>query len=234
MRHKTILEVKNLNVEFGDEKVIENISFEVNKGDIFTILGPNGAGKSVLLRTLLGLLPYRGEIKWEEGIKTGYVPQRLPFVKNMPITVREFLKLKKNSDEKVFPDALSSVGLKDNILNKSMGILSSGQFQRVLIVWGLLANSDVLLFDEPTAGIDVGGEETVYTLLKKLQKEKDLTIVLVTHDLSIIYRDATKVLCLNHKRVCCGLPKEVLTEQGLGQLFGDEVKYYHHYHPPHE
>ena len=77
----TILEVKNLTVELDREKIICNLSFKVKEGDTITILGPNGAGKTVLLKTLLGIFPYRGEIKWKEGIKVGYVPQRLPFIK---------------------------------------------------------------------------------------------------------------------------------------------------------
>ena len=89
-----ILKVKNLNVELGREQIIKNLSFEVKKGDVLTILGPNGAGKTVLLKTLLGLLPYNGEIYWKPGIKIGYVPQRLPFIKNIPISVNEFFELK--------------------------------------------------------------------------------------------------------------------------------------------
>jgi len=80
-----VLRVKDLDVRLDHQSIIENLSFEVKKGEVLTILGPNGAGKSVLLKTLLGLLPYKGKIEWAKGIKTGYVPQRLPFIKDIPL-----------------------------------------------------------------------------------------------------------------------------------------------------
>jgi len=96
----TILRVKNLNVKLNDEKIIEDLSFEVKKGDILTILGPNGAGKTVLLKTLLGVLPYKGEIEWQKEVKIGYVPQRLPFIKDAPMSVEDFFELKGASKKK--------------------------------------------------------------------------------------------------------------------------------------
>ena len=230
MKEDIILKVKNLDVEFDEQKIIDDLSFEAKEGEVFVILGPNGAGKTVLLKTLLGLLPCKGEIQWKKGIKIGYVPQRLPFIKDMPLSVEEFFNLKKTSSLEI-KQVLKSVGMSDvSILEKMVGLLSSGQFQRILIAWGLINNPQVLLFDEPTAGIDIGGEETIYTLLSKLKKEKGLTIFLVTHDLSIVYNEADKVLCLNHKKLCYGLPKEVLTSQNMAELFGQEVKFYEHTH----
>ena len=87
-----------------------------------------------------------------------------------------------------------------------IGKISSGQLQRVLIAWGLVGNPTVLLFDEPTAGIDIGGEETIFNLLNKIEKEKNLSIILVTHDVSVIYGFADSVLCLNKKLICYGPP----------------------------
>lgn len=229
---ETILSVKDLTVEFDDNRILDDIAFEVNDGEVFVVLGPNGAGKTVLLRTILGLLAYKGSVEWKNGVKIGYVPQRLPFVKDFPLTVGEFFGLK---DGHVDPkEALISVGIKDEgFYKKSMETLSSGQFQRVLVAWALLGDPDVLLFDEPTAGIDIGGEETIYTLLQKLKKEKGLTIVLVTHDMNVVYREADKVLCLNHKRMCFGLPKEVLDSQKMADLFGGDVRLYTHEHHEH-
>jgi len=225
-----VLRVSDLSVELENEKVINNLSFELMKGDILTILGPNGAGKTVLLRTLLELLPYKGKVEWKDKIKIGYVPQRLPFIKDIPLSVKDFLKLKNASDKEI-EEALHSVGFKQDLLGKKIGYLSSGQFQRVLIAWSLVENSEVLLFDEPTTGIDIEGEETVYRLLTRLKRDRELTVVLVTHDLSVVYSFSNSVICLNKQQpVCQGSPQEVLTPENLKRLYGEEVKYYRHEH----
>jgi len=225
-----ILRVKNLNVELGGEKIISDLSFEVKEGETLMILGPNGAGKTILLRTLMGFLPFKGDIQWRKGIKIGYVPQRLPLIKDIPLSIEDFFDLKKVTKEKII-DSLNSVGIKDSsLLKKRIGAISSGQFQRILVAWGLIGDPQVLLFDEPTSGIDLGGEETIYGLLEKLKKEKNLTIFLVTHDLSIVSRQATNVLCFNKKMLCYGPPKEILTSQNISQLFGEEIGFYQHKH----
>ena len=229
MKDDLVLEVKDLSVELAGEKVINNLSFELKKGDTLTILGPNGAGKTVLLKTLLGLLPYKGEIEWKKNVRIGYVPQRLPFIKDIPLSVKDFLKLKKSSEEEI-EGILNSVGFKENLLDKKIGNLSSGQFQRILIAWSLIENPQVLLFDEPTTGIDIEGEETVYNLLAKLKEERELTILLVTHDLSVVYAFSNYVICLNKQPICYGFPQEVLTPENLKRLYGEEVKYYRHKH----
>ena len=223
-----ILKVKNLSVELDKEKIIEDLSFEVKEGDVVTILGPNGAGKTVLLRTLLGILPYQGEIAWKEKIKIGYVPQRLPFIKDTPMNVEEFFKLKGASEEEI-KEILTSIGFEDFFSNKNIGEFSSGQFQRILVAWALVKNPNVLLFDEPTTGIDIGGKKTVYALLAELNKKRNLTILLVTHDLSVVYKFSDFVICLNKCPVCQGAPKEVLTPEILQKLYGEEVKFYEHH-----
>ena len=227
----TILSVKNLSVSFnGKEKILDDVNFEVKEGENLIIMGPNGAGKSVLLKTLLGLIPYKGEVKWKDGIKIGYVPQRFSPEKRFPLNVEEFFKFKKITREKI-KEALASVGLHDEvILKRTIGEISSGQMQRVLIAWSLVSKPDVLLFDEPTAGIDIGGEETVYKLLSNIEKEKDLTIIFVTHDLSIIHKLADSVLCLNKKMVCYGGLSELGESDVFEKLYGHEVKVYKHTH----
>ncbi len=229
MENDYILKVKNLTVGIDNQTIIENLSFQVKRGDVITILGPNGAGKTILLRTLLCLLPYEGKIQWKSGIKIGYVPQRLPFIKDIPLSVHDFFRLKK-SNEKETKDILNSVGFREDFFNKKIGDLSSGQFQRILIAWALIRNPQVLLFDEPTTGIDISGEETVYKLLARLKQERKLTMLLVTHDLSVVYKFSTDVICLNKHLICHGHPKEILTLQSLRELFGEEVKYYQHKH----
>jgi len=228
MEKDIVLKVENLDVELEGERILENLSFEVKEGEVLTILGPNGAGKTVLLKTLLGILPYQGEIEWKKGVKIGYVPQRLPFIKDVPMSVKEFFDLK-NVSGKESEEILGSIGLEKDILEKKIGDLSSGQFQRILVGWALVGNPQVLLFDEPMTGIDISGQESVYNLLEKLRKERNLTILLVTHDLSIVYKFATNCLCLNKKMLCYGAPKE-LTSERLSQLYGGKIKFYRHSH----
>lgn len=224
-----VLTVKNLTVTLDSRTIIENLSFGVARGEVLTILGPNGAGKTVLLRALLGLLPYKGYIEWQKGVKIGYVPQRLPFIKDIPMTVRNFFELK-GCPKRDIEEVMASIGLKKEMLERKAGALSSGQFQKVLIAWSLFGKPDILLFDEPTTGIDIAGEESVYSLLGMLQRERNLTMLLVTHDLSIVYNFSTRVLCLSRHLVCYGIPDKVLTPESLKQLYNSEVKYYQHKH----
>lgn len=236
-----ILDVQNLSVSFDDNKIIDNLSFSVRKGEVIAIVGPNGAGKSVLFRALTGLVPHLGKIDWRPGLKINYIPQKFGVEKDFPITVKEFLQLK-SKDHGSIMSALSAVGLKakssdydehhveHHLLNQRMGWLSGGQLQRVLIAWALLDNPDVLLFDEPTAGIDIGGEETIYNLLKKLNDEISLTVLVISHDLNIVYKYANNVLCLNKEKICFGPPKDVLDRQALIELYGSEAGFYAHKH----
>jgi zinc transport system ATP-binding protein len=227
-----MLEVSNLNVKIDNEEIIKNISFNLAPGEILTILGPNGAGKTVLLKTLLGLLPYEGKIKWSKKYKIGYLPQGLNqlFFKNLPLTVLDFFNFK---NEKLNKDKIIKylffVGLNQNILKKNIGNLSSGEFQRVLMAWVLIDEPEVLFLDEPTTGLDLGGGETIYSLLKKIQEEKNLTIILVTHDLNVVYSFSNKVLCLSKKgKICFGAPEEVINPETLKEMFGGEIKFYKH------
>lgn len=228
---ETILEVQNLTVELEKDKVIDNISFDVQQGDIVAIIGPNGAGKTVLLRSLLGFLPYRGKINWIKPLRKGYVPQRLPLVKNIPLSVAEFFELKiKYGKSHDITNELTAVGLKREILNSPLSILTPGQYQRVLMAWQLMTDPEVMLFDEPMEGIDASGQQSIYQYLKKIHKEKNLTIFLVSHDLSVVYKLASKVICLSRHLVCTGMPNEALTEEMLTKLYEGETKFYQHHH----
>lgn len=224
-----ILEVSNLSVSFGNQKVLDNISFSVERDGTLAIIGPNGAGKSVLFRAILGLIPYDGEVKWADDVKIGYVPQKLFVQKDLPLTVLEFLKLKENNISNI-EKVLNSVGIKKTgILKTRLGDLSGGEIQRVLIANALLGNPQVLLFDEPTSGIDIAGEETIYGLIERLKKEVDLTIIFISHELDIVYQHATDVLCLNKEKICFGKPREVIDKETLSKMYGEDVKVYKHY-----
>jgi zinc transport system ATP-binding protein len=119
------------------------------------------------------------------------------------------------------------MGLEKSILKKNLGELSGGQTQRLLIAWALLQQPDVLLLDEPTAGVDAGFEDTIYSLIRRVQTERGTTVLLVSHDLSVVYRYAQNVLCLNTSVVCQGPPLEVLTPKELTALYGDGGYYRH-------
>jgi zinc transport system ATP-binding protein len=224
-----ILRVENLNVRLNGEDVLTDLSFDVIEGEVLAILGPNGAGKTTLLKALLGIVPYEGIVKWREGVKVGYVPQRLPFIKDLPLSVKEFFRLE-NASEGEAMEILKSIGLGEEILGKKVGDLSSGQFQRILIGWALASDPNVLLFDEPLAGIDIGGQESVYGLLERLREEKNLTILFVTHELSIVYRLADRVLCLNKRMLCSGAPREKLSPDAISNLYASPIKFYQHKH----
>ena len=224
-----ILKVRNLNVELDGEQIIKDLSFEVNQKETVVILGPNGAGKSTLLKALLGLVPYSGEVSWATRDISYLPPQELLQRKNLLLNVKEFFSLKKVSPEKA-SEILEQVGLDSSLLEKRFGSLSTGQFQRVIIAWALVNEPSVLLFDEPTSGIDVGGQETIYSLLHKFWERGNLTILLVTHDLNIVWEHADNVICLNKKLLCCGPPRQVLTPENLEELYGTGVKYYVHRH----
>lgn len=225
-----ILKVKNLYVTLDGEEIIKDLSFEVREREVLIILGPNGAGKTTLLRSLVGLLPYKGEIHWATKNISYLPPQELLQRRVLPpLSIEEFFKFKHVSSKQIL-EILDSVGLDSSVLKKRFGTLSTGQFQRIIIAWALVDEPSVLLFDEPTAGIDIGGQETIYSLLHKFWSEEKLTILLVTHDLNIVWEYANNVLCLNKKILCYGKPREVLTPEELEEIYGAGIKFYKHTH----
>jgi len=234
MEADTILDVRDCAVVLDGQTLLSGVSFEVRKGEALAIIGPNGAGKTLLFKALLGLVPFRGTIAWQPGLRIGYVPQKFPVDKTVPLTVREFFLLK--ARRFWFPDQtflkhlsheLSLVGLSQEVLERPVAELSGGQLQRLLIGWVMLDHPEVMLFDEPTAGIDVGFQETVYHLLQRLQKERNTTVLLISHEVNIVYRYADQVLCLNRTMLCHGNPHEVLHPQDLATLFGEGGLYEH-------
>ena len=231
-----ILEVRDLSVSFGKEEILKDVSFSVNDGDFLAVIGPNGAGKTVLFRALMDFILYDGEIKWRAGVKIGYVPQKLMEKAELPLTVKEFFSLKSKNlffkDKQIANSAvheLKSIDIDSDILNRQLVNLSRGELQRVLIAWAILGHPQILLFDEPTAGIDIAGEESVYNMLHKLQDERGMTIIMISHDLNVVYRYANNVLCLNKERLCYGEPEHALTNEQIKRLYGENA-FYHHLH----
>lgn len=227
---KVLLEVKNLTVILDQSPILKELTFSVNEGEFLTILGPNGSGKTVLVKALLGLLACSGERNWHKKPKIGYLPQGLNqmSVRDMPLTVKDFFDLKKLRRDSIL-NHLSLVGLQPSVLEKRAGHLSGGEFQRMLVAWVLSSEPNVLFLDEPTTAVDVAGGETIYSLLKDIWREKELTVFNVTHDLNIVFAHSTHVLCLSKLGpLCYGVPKEVLTPEILSDVYGAEIKFHTH------
>jgi zinc transport system ATP-binding protein len=225
------LKVGNLSIGFENAPVIERLTFEVAHGSALAIIGPNGAGKSVLSKALIGVLPYKGNIRWEGNTKIGYVPQKLDVERDLPITGGDFLRAKAavlRASPGDVQDVLGLVGLKPESANKAIGALSGGQFQRLLVAAALIGHPTVLLLDEPTSGVDEPGQESLNNTIQRLREERDLTLLFISHDLSVVYQYATNVLCLSRGRVCFGAPRIILTPQLLQELYGAPVGYHVH------
>jgi len=244
-----VLLVEDLSLRLGGQMLFEDISFVVDEGEIAVIIGPNGAGKTMLMRTVLNLLPaHTGRVTIfgrdhrslgaDERRRIGYMPQRLDFDRTFPITVREVMLLRlrrsgfwlgRRGRTGPIREALAKVHA-EGLLDRRIGKLSGGELQRVLLAYALLPQPDLLLLDEPAAGVDVSGEETFYELIHNLKQRENLTVVMVSHDLEVVYRYADQVLCLNRRLLCRGAPRAVLGPEVLEQTYGAMAGTYHHDH----
>jgi zinc transport system ATP-binding protein len=217
-----ILKVSSLSVEISNQPIVDNVTFEIKRGITLAIVGPNGAGKTTLFRALLNLVPYSGKIEWGGKVKIGYVPQVLS-VRDIPISVKEFLSLK-NESESDMKAVLASVGLdSETILDKSLATLSGGQMRRVLIAWAIVDKPDVLLFDEPTSGVDLDSEEAIYGMLRKLTAKNKITLLLISHDLHIVREYSDYALAMNKCLVFFGESKEVMDPATQKLIYGEPI-----------
>lgn len=225
------LAVEHLSVTLDDVRVLRDLTFAVPRGTTLAVIGPNGAGKTVLLRALIGVLPHTGIVRWEPETRIGYVPQKLDLERNLPITGLDLLRAKIDICRSPIDDiseALRLVELPEPVAARMIGRLSGGEFQRLLLAFALIGRPSIVLFDEPTAGLDDPGVHAVYALLQRLQRDRQLTIVLISHELSVVYENAHRVLCLSHANTFFGPPAEVLTTERLREAYGGEIRFHAH------
>jgi zinc transport system ATP-binding protein len=229
----TILDVRNLSVRFGQSVILKDLSFELAAGTSLAIIGPNGAGKTVLFRALIGAIPFEGTVRWGPDARLGYVPQKLDIERDVPITGFDFLQARVRVgrvDIAAASSAARAVGLSIDAWKTPIGELSGGQFQRLLVAFALLGDPTVLLLDEPTAGVDEPGQEQLNELVHRLQHERGLTVLLISHELTVVSRYANQVLCLGRGMAHMGPPNAVLTPEALREIYGNPVAFHSHDH----
>lgn len=247
---KNIIEIKNVYFDYGDHKILKDITFNIHKGDYLGIVGPNGAGKTTLLKLILGLLPlsdgsinlFGKDLKnFKDWSKIGYVPQKATsFDINFPATVQEVVLMgryadiglfKKTSkkDREFVESALHQVNMQD-YKKRLIGDLSVGQQQRVFIARALAGQPEIIFLDEPTTGIDKQSQDDFYALLKNLNQKLNLTIVLISHDIERITKEAMHIACVDHTLISHTSPEEFLKESSIVNIVGQELKFISHHH----
>lgn len=244
--NNTLIELKNVSFQYEYTQVLKNISLKVNEGDFLAIIGSNGSGKSTLIKIILGILkPLSGEVylfgkpiqqvKHREWI--GYVSQKSnSFNSAFPATVEEVVKSGLTPTAGLFNiiskdkihHALTLVGM-EKYKKQNIGQLSGGQQQRVFIARALVSNPKVLILDEPTVGVDHENVQSFYDMLTRLNKEQNMTIVLVTHDVNTVSKRVSHVACLNQTIHFHGFKEEFesITQEQLNDWYGHDVRKIH-------
>ena len=233
----TAIRIRDLSVRIGSVNILENVTASVPYGMCTAIVGPNGAGKTTLTRAILGELPYKGEIEFgsKDGKFThapprfGYVPQKLNFDRDMPLTVIEFLAgglIRRpvffgipRKFRALCMEYLASVECSQSA-DRNLGALSGGELQRVLLAQALMQNPEILVLDEPEAGVDFKGEQLCCELLEKFRRERGFTQLMISHNLSMVAAHAAHVICINKTVYAEGEPAKVLTSDALHATFG--------------
>lgn len=246
-----IISIENLTFAYNkNSPVLKNINLDIFEKDFLGIIGPNGSGKSTLIKLMVGLLPLqKGEIKlFGEEIKKfnnwpfiGYVSQKAHnFDTRFPATVKEVVTMGRIARSGLFhglsredftlaENALEEVEMKE-FIDRPLHDLSGGQQQRVFIARALAGSPKLLILDEPTIGVDIATQEKFYKLLKKLRQEKNLTIILISHDIDVIANEANVFACLNQELIYHGEPKNFIKEDYLEKLYGKDLKLILHGH----
>ena len=230
----SLLESHALNLGYGKDIVLRDVSFRIDRGEIVTIVGPNGSGKSSLLRALIGALkPTSGTVTRAKGLRIGYVPQKLQIDTTLPLTVRRFLDLPHRQSRAAAEAALARAGVAD-LAQAQMSALSGGQFQRALLARALLGSPDILILDEATQGLDQPGAAAFYRQIEEVRREMGLAVLMVSHDLHVVMAASDRVLCLNGHVCCEGTPEIVADAPEYRALFGTGTQgtlaLYRHHH----
>ena len=204
---RTIVRVDCVTKAFRDFEVLKDVTFTLQEGKMFGLIGPNGAGKTTLVNILLGFdTDFEGSVEIEKGVRMAYIPQiHRSDQYALPLSVYEFLRVgmsniynpqAKHTDEAIVT-TLAHVGLESSHLERSIHDISGGERQRALIARALLTNPNMLVLDEPLAFVDYPARESIYTLLKHLNQEHNISIILVSHDVDSIIPICDEILCLN-------------------------------------
>jgi zinc transport system ATP-binding protein len=235
-----IIELHDVSFAYGvDDAVVKDVSLTIHKGDYVGIVGPNGGGKTTILKLMISLLtPQRGSIKlfgtdireFRDWPKIGYVPQKNSFDTQFPITVEEAVSMGRygklglfhwptKGDKKIVEKALADVEMLQ-FRNKQISQLSGGQQQRVFIARALASEPEVIFLDEPTVGVDVKTQQQFYKLLRKVNSELDVTLVLVSHELDVVAHESTELAYINRTLEYYGDPEEFLKGRYFHELIG--------------
>ena len=219
------LKVQNVSVKIGGDKILKNVNLHVHCGQMVALIGPNGAGKSTLLKALLGEREFDGNIIFSAPgsrrakARIGYVPQSPNFDPGDPVSVSDlfacclsrrpaFLGASK-SDRELILECLERVHGED-LIDKRVGTLSGGELQRVLLALALEPMPNILILDEPLSGVDIEGQTGLMDMLDEIRRDFDLSILMTTHDFSMLPRYADRVVLIDHEVKCQGTPEEVL------------------------
>jgi len=232
-----LIDAQGLTKRYGGQAALDAVDLTLRRGELTTLIGPNGAGKTTLVRLLLGLeRPSAGTVRTAEGLRIGYVPQRIHVDDALPITVRRFLALG-GAPREAITEALREVGAA-HVMHKPLQTISGGEMRRALLARALLRDPDLLVLDEPTAGVDLNGQAELYALINAVRREKNCAVLLISHDLHVVMAATDHVLCLNHHVCCSGSPDAVSEHPEYLALFGPKAAqthavYTHHHDHTH-
>ena len=230
----TLIHAENITVRRDGRKILHDVSLQIGQRDFITIVGPNGAGKSMLLKCLMGFYaPDHGTVLRQSKLRIGYVPQRLVADRVIPITVGKFLRLRKKVDREIVRQTAEETST-SHLLDKPLSVLSGGELQRVLLARALLDNPELLVLDEPAQNLDLSGQLALYQLLERIYRERNVSILMVSHDLHLVMSCTQQVICLFHHVCCAGAPQTVAKDPEFISLFGADmakmISVYHHEH----
>ena len=218
-----LIKINDLNIQYGNKKVLQNLNLSLNEREIVTIVGPNGSGKTTLFKAIIGTATISsGKVELKPNLKIGYVPQQLNIDGSLPLTVSRFLQIAQQNDQKAYKNALRVVGI-ESILGTQVSNLSGGQMQRVLLARAILNRPEVLLLDEATRGLDQPGAAAFYRLVETIRKETGCAILMISHDLHVVMAASDRVICLNTHICCEGAPQTVARSPEYKALFGPDI-----------